>query len=48
MTTPRAMSTLQLALVIASLPDRPVLWTRFERAVRDEYDRRILAQEQAA
>jgi hypothetical protein len=37
------MSTLQLALIIQNLPERPVLWTMFEREARDEYDRRIAA-----
>jgi hypothetical protein len=41
-----AMSTLQLALIIQNLPERPVLWTAFERETRDEYDRRIAAVEE--
>lgn len=42
-------SLTQLALVVANLPDREVLWTRFERAARDEYDRRVVAiREEAA
>lgn len=41
-------SLMQLALIVAALPDREVLWTPFERAARDEYDRRITDLEQAA
>lgn len=48
MTNVKAMSLLQLASVVANLPDRPVIWTRFERAARDEYDARILARETGA
>ena len=48
MTTPAAMTLLQLSMHLQSLPDREVVWTQFDRAVRDEYDRRVLAQEAAA
>ena len=43
-----AMSLTQLALIVANLPDRPILWTQFERDARDEYDRRIMDKERAA
>ena len=45
MTTPQHMSLLQLAMHLQSLPERPVLWTDFDRAVRDEYDERVIALE---
>lgn len=48
MKTPSAMSTLQLAMHLASLPERELLWRDFDHQVRDEYDRRILDREQAA
>jgi len=44
----RHMTLLQLALHVASLPDRPVIWTQFDRDARDEYDRRVVALEQGA
>lgn len=43
-----SMTLLQLALWVQNLSERPVIWTDFDHAVRDEYDRRILEQEQAA
>ena len=48
MTNVQAMSDLQLAMHLASLPERELLWRDFDHQVRDEYDRRILTREQAA
>ena len=45
MTTPAAMTDLQLAMHLTSLPTREILWTRFDHAVRDEYDRRTLERD---
>lgn len=48
MKTPASMTLLQLALHVQHLPEREVLWTRFDRAARDEYDRRVTALEDGA
>lgn len=48
MTNVAAMNDLQLAMRLASLPDRRELWTRFDYAVRDEYDRRELLKQGVA
>lgn len=42
------MTLLQLALHVQSLPPRPIDWRDFDRAARDEYDRRVLALEKKA
>jgi hypothetical protein len=47
MTNVAAMNLLQLAMRVVDLPERRELWTPFDYAVRDEYDRRIIAAEQA-
>jgi hypothetical protein len=43
----RVMSLLRLRWIIADAPDRRAMWTPLERAARDEYDRRVIAAEQA-
>jgi hypothetical protein len=46
MKTPASMTLLQLAMHVQNLHERPVAWTAFDRAARDEYDERVLALEQ--
>jgi hypothetical protein len=48
MTNIESMTLLALSLVVAGLPERRVLWTRFEHAAAVEYDRRVLALERVA
>jgi len=48
MTTPHAMTLLQLAMHLAKIPEREELRTPFEREVIREYDRRVLALEAGA
>ena len=48
MKTPQAMTELQLAMHLASLPKRELYWRDFDHQVRDEYDRRVLEREAAA
>lgn len=42
---PRWMSWLTLERKVRELPDRRVLWTRFDHTLSAEYDRRVLEAE---
>ncbi len=44
----RSMTLIQLAMVWQQAPTLRAAWTPLELAARDEYDRRIIAKEQAA
>jgi hypothetical protein len=48
MTNIESMSLLALSLVVAGLPERRVLWTRFEHAAAAEYDHRVALMEAEA
>ena len=48
MTTPQAMTLLELYLRLDDIPDREELRTAFDREVIREYDQRVLAIEDGA